>query len=816
MKRYLTVLVIMSLTLALVGCGAKSSKPEPGSEPTAMPVETEAEDTEQAAAEEDLPSFTRETLPVMDGSTSLAPLGTAVAAKLLGESEEDVADLISFNKTTQSYRNLMWGECQLLLASEPNAAVFDEAEEQGFSFDMEAISTEALVFVVNAENPVDNLTTEQIRGIYSGEITNWKEVGGEDLPIRAFQRNSGSGSQALMEKLVMGDLAMAEAPTEYLISSMGELMEAVRSYDNSADAIGYSVYYYANDMRMADGLKIISVDGVEPQDETIRSGKYPHTNAYYCVINAAEEEGSPARILYDWMVSPSGQKLVAEQGYVSVMDLETIEREAQGTLYTRKSEDTIPNLTASDDYGAIYPFIGSVLYSSEESGYSGVSGYLYGMMDGMGCIIADPTYASVKYASAYDYNSDSYVYAPYWLLGRCEKNPNSEYDDDRYLWRYTIASVDGSYVSAQDYGYYQVGPFGLMLADAYGADSFIILGEGGKVIFDSDQMPWKDRICEETVGSISYSEDLFIICLSDGYYYMDLQGNLVLGPYGYAEGFHQGRAAASASAEERCGVIDSEGRWIIASGTYDSIGDFGACGLASAYLWDEDAMTVELIDLEGHVLKSLSGEYSLTVQDNGYEIDNYDESKETAEIYDAEGNLLKTLDIGTETTVYDTNLIYSQNGDQMTVKNLLTGAELTLDDAENLGIYGVFKAGSEEMDTDNRLLQISNYASDYYTDVYDPNTLEKLLDHSQFVSLGEDPFTGQCWLYRTVADNKVEVYKVTFDGAASLEQLCSRSFRDTPAIYNQLMMVTDDQSCTWMDLQGNVIFKYSLLQSYDD
>ncbi len=256
----------------------------------------------------------------MDGSTSMVPLGQAVASVLLGESREAVADLAQFNRTTQSFRNLKDGLCDILIVGQPEASVFDEMAEAGFEYDIETIATDALVFVVNEGNPVDNLTTEQIRAIYAGEITNWSDVGGADEEIVAFQRNQGAGSQALMEKLVMGDTPMAEAPAEYVADAMGQLMEVVRSYDNAANAIGYSVYYYANDMQLAEGLKILSVDGVAPSAETIRSGAYPHLNAYYCVIASDEPADSPARVLYDWLMTEEGQRLVDAEGYVSAMD----------------------------------------------------------------------------------------------------------------------------------------------------------------------------------------------------------------------------------------------------------------------------------------------------------------------------------------------------------------------------------------------------------------------------------------------------------------------------------------------------------------
>lgn len=317
MKKMVLLISCLLIFTLLAGCDPENAPlPEnPSTQPSTQPS------TEPDAVEEVF-TFTRENFPRMDGSTSMVPLGQAVASVLLGESREAVADLAQFNRTTQSFRNLMNGLCDILIVGEPNASVYWEMEEAGFTADIETIATDALIFVVNESNPVDNLTTEQVRKIYSGEITNWSEVGGLDAPIEAFQRNEDAGSQSLMVKLIMKDTPFMEAPETYVVGSMGGLMTAVKSYDNSANAIGYSVYYYANDMEMAEGLKILSIDGVAPSPETIRSGEYPHLNAYYCAIPADAPEGSPNRILYDWLVTEEGQRLLAQEGYVSVLDVE--------------------------------------------------------------------------------------------------------------------------------------------------------------------------------------------------------------------------------------------------------------------------------------------------------------------------------------------------------------------------------------------------------------------------------------------------------------------------------------------------------------
>lgn len=324
MKKLISVLLAAVLALSLTACQRPQAQPVPAeTEPSqTQPAQTELPATEppatgEAPTMENAFQFTRETFPRLDGSTSMVPLAEAVASVLLGEDRESVTDLCQFNRTTQSFRNLAMGECDLLLAGEPNAAVFTEMEEQGFAYEIETIAMDGLVFLVNENNPVDSLTTDQIRDIYTGKITNWSQVGGSDAEIIPFQRNEGAGSQALMKKLVMGDTPLADPPEEYMASSMGELMSVVKSYDNSANAIGYSVYYYANDMQMAQGLKLLKVDGVEPSRETIRSGEYPHRNAYYCVIPASAAEDSPNRILFDWLMSEDGQKLIDLEGYVA-------------------------------------------------------------------------------------------------------------------------------------------------------------------------------------------------------------------------------------------------------------------------------------------------------------------------------------------------------------------------------------------------------------------------------------------------------------------------------------------------------------------
>ena len=170
--------------------------------------------------------------------------------------------------------------------------------------------------MTNEENPVTSLTREEIVKIYSGEITRWSQVGGEDVPIVPFQRNENAGSQTAMKSLVMNGREMAD-PKELRIYTMSDLLEAVASYNNQANALGYSYYYYASQMYRTPGLRFMAVDQVLPTNETVRSGAYPYIAGYYAVIRK-DEGDTPARRIFDWLSGREGQELIADLGYVPV------------------------------------------------------------------------------------------------------------------------------------------------------------------------------------------------------------------------------------------------------------------------------------------------------------------------------------------------------------------------------------------------------------------------------------------------------------------------------------------------------------------
>ena len=205
---------------------------------------------------------------------------------------------------------------QLLIVYEAPEYVKEELAEADAKLEQKAIGRDALVFIVNEENPVQSLTQQQLRDIYAGKITNWKDVGGQDLDIVAFQRRSDSGSQTLFQKLLIQGGELMDPPTELAPTAMGELVDSLAAYNNSANAIGFSVYYYIDQMYSQPGLRLLSVDGVMPSNDTLADGSYPLCNDFYAVIRPDAAADSPERQLYDWLDTEAGQACIKKAGYV--------------------------------------------------------------------------------------------------------------------------------------------------------------------------------------------------------------------------------------------------------------------------------------------------------------------------------------------------------------------------------------------------------------------------------------------------------------------------------------------------------------------
>lgn len=262
-------------------------------------------------------TLTKEEYPKIDGATAMRPMSVEIAKAVLSMTDEEAEEFIVHNTTSKAYQNLIDKKTDLIFVSEPSDDILNTAKKAGVEFEMVGIGRDGFVFVVNKENSVDSLTIEEIQKIYTGKITNWKEVGGEDKKILAYQREKNSGSQNLMEKMVMKGITMKDAPTGLMISSMEGLIDSVakKNYDGAKSSIGYSIYLYAKEQYVKDNIKFLSIDNVYPSDETIANGTYPLSKIVYAVTRKDVSQDSSVRKLTKWLLTDEGQKIVVAGGY---------------------------------------------------------------------------------------------------------------------------------------------------------------------------------------------------------------------------------------------------------------------------------------------------------------------------------------------------------------------------------------------------------------------------------------------------------------------------------------------------------------------
>ena len=296
--------------------------------------------------EVDLKDVKLEEWPLTDCSTSTRPVRDLVGYKLLGVPYKWEVDWMSgttyiikpdFSGTEASfsyndylaknlcsgthgaYMNLIEGKADVIIASRDiSRNEKTSAAELGVDLETAPLAIDALVFIVNPKNPVKNLTSDQVRKIYTGEITNWKEVGGVDHAITPYIRNADSGSQEKMETLVMDGLTMIDGT--YMAEIIGSQMASpYMQLEYDEYGIGYTPFFYCTAM-VRDLLKVnmLSIDGVAPSKESLRFKKYPFVSCIYAAVRKTQDHESLAYKLYQFFFTKKGADIIDESGYIAI------------------------------------------------------------------------------------------------------------------------------------------------------------------------------------------------------------------------------------------------------------------------------------------------------------------------------------------------------------------------------------------------------------------------------------------------------------------------------------------------------------------
>lgn len=247
-------------------------------------------------------------LPVLDGAAALFPLYSAFVDAVYPEGcvvyDAETGDFapdspLQFRNTVRGFNALLDGSVDVFFSAHPSADQMAAAQAAGVELELVPIGREAFVFLVNEKNPVDDLSQQQLRDLFTGKIRNWREVGGASRPVHPIKRVKGSGSQATLEAFLGGEPVYTD-PLGFMGAS-----------------IGYSFRWYVTDVVGESGVKMLSVDGVYPDETTIRDGTYPLTTVFYAMVRADNDDPN-VRALLDWILSDEGQALIAASGYSGI------------------------------------------------------------------------------------------------------------------------------------------------------------------------------------------------------------------------------------------------------------------------------------------------------------------------------------------------------------------------------------------------------------------------------------------------------------------------------------------------------------------
>ena len=257
-------------------------------------------------------------LPGIDGAYALYPVYSGVVRALYDRKEYNKKrwKYLNTNGSDITFRNLLDGIADLIFSAPPSKKQIADAGTKGLKYEITPFAKEAFVFFVNSKNPVENLSSEQIRGIYSGKITDWSQISPQlSGKIKPFQRNQGSGSQTMLEK-IMKDVPIMPPLKEDRLGGMGGIINDVAGYRNYREAIGFTFRYFSTEMFKNGEIKLLSIDGIAPTVENIRNGTYPFI-ADCCIITVKQRTENIRKIV-DFMFSSAGRELIEKTGYVTV------------------------------------------------------------------------------------------------------------------------------------------------------------------------------------------------------------------------------------------------------------------------------------------------------------------------------------------------------------------------------------------------------------------------------------------------------------------------------------------------------------------
>ena len=304
MKKIIALLLALTCALALfAGCAAKTTSNDTAADTSA--ADTAAKDdsasTEKEDKQDDAASTKKELSGTVatDGSTSMEKVIGALGESFMAENPNVT---ITYNPTGSGIQAVSEGRCDIGVSSR---ALKDEEKASGLK--ETTLALDGIAIIVNPENPVSDLDVETIAKIYTGEITNWKDVGGNDAEIVLIGREAGSGTRDGFESIT--DTKDACQYRQELTST-GDVIATVAQNPN---AIGY-----ASLSAVKDTVKALAVGGVAPSENTVKDGSYVVQRPFVLVTKDGEALSEAAQAFYDYALDPAQAELIGKAGAVAV------------------------------------------------------------------------------------------------------------------------------------------------------------------------------------------------------------------------------------------------------------------------------------------------------------------------------------------------------------------------------------------------------------------------------------------------------------------------------------------------------------------
>lgn len=278
MKRKITLLIlVLILGLSLAACGSGKADPTPSLEPTDLPL---------------VGSLT------FAGSTTVQPLA-GMLAEVYEEKNPEVILEIAAGGSSVGIQAVHDGTADIGMASRN----LKEEEEEGIN--QYRIAIDVIAIIVHPDNPVTNLTLDQLQGIYSGAITNWEQVGGPSQDIVTIIREESSGTRGAFDEIILE----GESPSSPNLLTAITAGDVALEVANNLQAIGYIGFG-----NFEENISVLSIENITPSLETARSGEYPITRPLLMLTGPLSQP--LAKDFIDFVLSPEGQIKVQEFGWI--------------------------------------------------------------------------------------------------------------------------------------------------------------------------------------------------------------------------------------------------------------------------------------------------------------------------------------------------------------------------------------------------------------------------------------------------------------------------------------------------------------------